>query len=128
MFPCGDVNHDSYMVPEIDLDPGKISMAMISEAAPNNPKDYYYAKGDPLYQQTTVQAFKDAGTEASSITDLVNHGVYFTTAVKCGKKNYAVQSSTALCNGRPSHVTVRAGGSILRSALRIFRRRERVAV
>jgi len=84
-FPCTDVKHESYVVPGIEFSPDEISIAMISEAAPANLDDYYYAKGNPLFQQTTVQAFKDAGVNASSIRDLVGQGVYFTTAIKCGK-------------------------------------------
>jgi uracil-DNA glycosylase len=67
---------------------------MISEAAPENPGDYYYAKEDPLFQQTTVQAFNDAGAEVKAIQDLLNMGVYFTTAVKCGKTGYGIKAST----------------------------------
>jgi hypothetical protein len=93
-FPCADVNHSSYVIPDIELSPDNISIAMISEAAPANFDDYYYAKGNPLFQQTTVQAFKDAGANASSIGDLVERGVYFTTAVKCGKTGYRIKSET----------------------------------
>lgn len=67
---------------------------MISESAPADPNDYYYASGDPLFQKTTVQAFRDAGVNVSSIMDLVKKGVYFTTAVKCGKTAYGIESST----------------------------------
>jgi hypothetical protein len=34
---------------------------MISEAAPADLADYYYTPGDSLFQQTTIQAFRDAG-------------------------------------------------------------------
>jgi uracil-DNA glycosylase len=67
---------------------------MISESAPADPNDYYYASGDPLFQKTTVQAFRDAGANVSSIMDLVEKGVYFTTAVKCGKTGYGIESTT----------------------------------
>jgi uracil-DNA glycosylase len=67
---------------------------MISEAAPENPNDYYYAGSKALFQQTTVQAFKDAGADVSSVRDILNLGVYLTTAVKCGKKGYGIQTST----------------------------------
>ncbi len=67
---------------------------MISEAAPAAPSDYYYARGDPLFQRTTVQAFNDAGVSVSSIRDIVGLGVYLTTAVKCGKTGYGLQAST----------------------------------
>jgi uracil-DNA glycosylase len=88
------VNHDLYLVPGIDLDPSQFSMVLISEAAPPDPADYYYAGGDPLFQQTTVQAFRDAGAEVDSIQDILDLGVYLTTAVKCGKTAYGIKAAT----------------------------------
>ena len=93
-FPCSDVKHDCYVVPGIKLNPEAIRIIMVSEAAPAAPDDYFYAKGTPLYQQTTVQAFNDAGANVSSITDLIARGVYFTTAVKCGKTDYGIATET----------------------------------
>jgi len=93
-FPCSDVNHGCYTVPDIEIEPKGISIVMISEAAPPDLDDYYYAGGDPLFQQTTVQAFKDAGVIVSSIQDLLDMGVYFTTAVKCGKTGYGIKAAT----------------------------------
>ena len=93
-FPCEDVKTDCYVVPNIDIKPENVSIIMISEAAPANPGDYYYAKGDSLFQQTTVQAFKDAGFNVSSIQDIPNLGVYLTTAAKCGKTGYGIKANT----------------------------------
>jgi uracil-DNA glycosylase len=93
-FPCADVKHDCYIVPSIDVKPEKVTIVMISEAAPVNRRDYYYAGRGSLFERTTVQAFDDAGTKVSSIKDLVALGVYFTTAVKCGKRGYSIQTST----------------------------------
>ena len=93
-FPCADVKHECYIVPDIDVKPDGISIVMISEAAPANPGDYYYAEGDSLFEQTTVQAFNEAGADVSSIQDILNLGVYLTTAVKCGKTGYGIKAST----------------------------------
>ncbi|MCK4515894.1 MAG: uracil-DNA glycosylase [Spirochaetaceae bacterium] len=93
-FPCSDVRHECYRVPNIDVNPEKISIVLISEAAPADPDDYYYAEGDPLFQQTTVQAFRDAGAEVESIQDILGIGVYLTTAVKCGKTGYNITAAT----------------------------------
>ena len=93
-FPCADVRHNCYIIPDVDVKPDNISMVMISEAAPANPEDYYYAKGEPLFQQTTVQAFNDAGADVSSIQDILDLGVYLTTAVKCGKTGYGIKAGT----------------------------------
>jgi uracil-DNA glycosylase len=93
-FPCGDVMHAGYIIPNIDVKLEAISIVMISEAAPANPGDYYYAGGETLFQQTTVQAFNDAGVNVSSIQEIVDLGVYLTTAVKCGKTGYGIKAST----------------------------------
>jgi uracil-DNA glycosylase len=93
-FPCADVKHECYLVPDLDVKPEAVSIVMISEAAPANPDDYYYAKGDSLFQQTTVQAFKDAGAHVSSVQDILDLGVYLTTAVKCGKTDYGIKAAT----------------------------------
>ncbi len=93
-FPCSDVRHAGYLVPDIDLDPAAIKIMLISEAAPEQRQDYYYAPGNPHFQQTTLQAFRDAGAPVGSIQDLLAMGVYLTTAVKCAKTGYGVQTAT----------------------------------
>jgi len=93
-FLCGDVDHDCYVIPDVDVKPDDISIVMISEAAPTNPGDYYYAEGNPLFEQTTVHAFNDAGADVSSIQDVLDLGVYLTTAVKCGKTGYGIKAGT----------------------------------
>jgi hypothetical protein len=93
-FPCVDVKHDRYIVPDLELQPEKVAIAMISEAAPADPGDYFYAPGDPLFAQTTVLAFSNAGAEISSLQDVLDLGVYLTTAVKCGKTGYGIKAGT----------------------------------
>lgn len=93
-FLCADVSHAGYVLPDIDVKPDNISIILISEAAPADPGDYYYAEGNPLFQQTTVEAFHDAGVNVSSIQDILDLGVYLTTAVKCGKIGYAIGTAT----------------------------------
>lgn len=93
-FPCDDVNHQGYVVPAVDINPQKVSIVLISEAAPASPADYYYADGEPLFEQTTVQAFKDAGAPVASMQDILDLGVYLTTAVKCAKTGYGIKTGT----------------------------------
>jgi uracil-DNA glycosylase len=93
-FPCIDVNNDSYIIPDVDVKPEDITVVLISEAAPVNLDDYYYAEGNPSFQQTTVQAFNDAGVNVSTIQDIINLGVYLTSAVKCGKTGYGIKANT----------------------------------
>jgi uracil-DNA glycosylase len=93
-FPCVDVRHEGYVAPDVNVKAGKVRIVMISEAAPANLEDYYYAKGEPLFEQTTVQAFRDAGADVSSMRDILDLGVYLTTAVKCGKTGYGIKAAT----------------------------------
>ncbi|MBN1535572.1 MAG: uracil-DNA glycosylase [Anaerolineales bacterium] len=93
-FPCGDVKHTGYSVPALDMDPASISIIMISEAAPEKPANGYYAGGEALFESTTLLAFQDAGAEVNTFRDILNLGVYFTTAVKCAKTGYGIQSTT----------------------------------
>jgi len=93
-FPCTDVRHEGYAVPDVALDPAAVSVVLISEAAPADPADGYYAPGEPLFAQTTVQAFRDAGASVSSIQEILGLGVYLTTAVKCAKTGYGIQTAT----------------------------------
>jgi hypothetical protein len=93
-FPCLDVRHENYYIPPIEVAPEKISMIMLSEASPENLEDHYYAADKPLFQQTTLQAFHSAGVQVGSFSELLAMGIYFTTAVKCGKIGYGIKTAT----------------------------------
>jgi uracil-DNA glycosylase len=93
-FPCSDVRHEGYRVPDIDVKPNAVSVILISEAAPANAGDHYYAQGNPLFAQTAVQAFNVAGFEVASLKEILKLGVYLTTAVKCSKTGYGIKAGT----------------------------------
>ncbi len=93
-FPCADVKHECHLVPDIALEPRKVRIVLVSEATPSDARDYYYADGQPLFQETTVQAFRDAGARVSSVRDILKSGVYLTTAVKCAKTGYSIKAAT----------------------------------
>jgi uracil-DNA glycosylase len=93
-FPCLDIRRASYLVPDIDIDLAKVSILLISEAAPENPADYYYAGESALFAQTTILAFQDSGAKVESVQDILGLGVYLTTAVKCGKTGYGIKIDT----------------------------------
>jgi uracil-DNA glycosylase len=93
-FPCLDTRRESYLVSGIDIDPAGVSILLISEAAPENPADYYYAGANALFAQTTLLAFQDAGSKVQSIQDILSLGVYLTTALKCGKTGYGIKTDT----------------------------------
>ena len=93
-YPCLDVRHEGYVVPEVAIDAEGISILMISEAAPAERKDYYYAGGDSAFERTTLEAFKEAGAEVSTFEQVLDLGVYLTSAVKCGKTGYGIKAGT----------------------------------
>ena len=78
-------------LPDCLLDPGKISVIMISEVPSQNPDEGFYSTtADPEYMRSTCGLFKAAGTSVKSIDDILNLGIYITTAVKSPKNSYAV--------------------------------------
>jgi uracil-DNA glycosylase len=93
-FPCSDVLHEAFIAPSIPADPGAVRMVMISECAPADPADWFFAKGTPLFAATTLQAFADAGTIVGSVAGLRELGVHLTTAVKCAKRSPVISRPT----------------------------------
>ena len=93
-FPCADVRHDCYRVPAIRLKPERVSVVLIAESASAEPGDDFYAGPQALYARTTVNIFNQAGAAVSSVRDIVDRGVYLTTAVKCAKRAAGLQTST----------------------------------
>ncbi|MGZ4397603.1 MAG: uracil-DNA glycosylase family protein [Gaiellaceae bacterium] len=106
---CGGVERGAHRLPELDLDPARIRIVMIAEAVPVDPHDWFYADGDPLFARTTLQAFREAGENVWSLGDLLDLGVYVTTAVKCGKSGAGVPTDA-----------VRACSQLLESELALF--------
>jgi uracil-DNA glycosylase len=93
-FPCKDIDTNSHTLPDTDINVENIKIMMITEAPPNNAADYFYSRVNPFYLQTTLQAFRDAGADVASMQDILDLGVYITTAIKCGKTQYAVSNET----------------------------------
>jgi len=93
-FPCADVRHTAYAVSHRVFEQAAIQIVLISEAAPADPTDGYYAHPPGLFLRTTLQAFRDAGADVQSLDDIVARGVYLTTAVKCAKLRTGLSSAT----------------------------------
>ena len=93
-FPCEDVNSEAYIIPNVEVNPERVSIVVISEAAPEKGEDHYYAGEDASFQQTSLQAFQAAGAHVDSFSDILDLGIYFTTAVKCGKTGYGIKAGS----------------------------------
>lgn len=92
-FKCSDVQIVKHF-PAVECEPRSIKMVMISESLPNDLNDYFYQPGNPMFLQTTNQAFADAGYVFHTVQDYLSAGIYLTTAIKCRKKGYLVSSET----------------------------------
>jgi hypothetical protein len=77
---CANVARDRHFVPAGPPNPDFVTIVMIAEAVPPDPADWL----------TTVEAFRDAGENVETLADVEALGVYLTTALKCGKTDYAV--------------------------------------
>lgn len=95
-FPCTDVDHKTFTVPGVQVEPSKISVVMITETSPRNPEDYFYARPDGLFARTTQLVFGLADSPIPSIDALLQKGIYLTTAVKCAKIGNAVSTDTVV--------------------------------
>ena len=93
-FSCSDIDKNAYILPDRDIDAENTKILMITEAPPNDKADYFYAEGNPFFLQTTLQAFRDAGADVNSMQDILEMGVYITTAIKCAKTQYAISNDT----------------------------------
>lgn len=93
-FSCVDVEHDRYTVPPGPPNPDEVTILMVAEAPPPDPRDWFYAGDDALYARTTVQAFRDAGEDVETVADVLALGVYLTTAVKCGKADGGISRAS----------------------------------
>lgn len=93
-FSCVDVDADRYTVPPGPAKLDEVTILMVAEVPPPDSRDWFYAGDEALFARTTVQAFRDAGENVDSIQDVLDLGVYLTTAVKCGKNDYAISTET----------------------------------
>lgn len=82
---------EKMQLPDIVLDTNKIQIVMISETVPSDSKDYFYSRMlDAEFMQTTIPILRDSGLDVNTIDDIVDCGIYITTAVKTPKDSYAI--------------------------------------
>ena len=93
-FRCLDVDYSLYSVPDVRITPDRMTIVVVSEAAAMRREDGFYASDRAAFAESTLEAFRDAGAGATSIGDLLLRGVYLTTAVKCAKTSYGLQTNT----------------------------------
>lgn len=99
-FPCEDVVPERFTIPPMEVDAQSIRCVLVSEAPAPDPAEDFHAPGEPFFLKTTAQAFAEAGFPISSMSDVLELGVYTTTAVKCGKIEYSIPTAAIkTCSG-----------------------------
>lgn len=85
------LNAQSMQFPNCAIDPETIEVIMISEVPPQNPDDGFYSTAPVSeYMKSTLGLFAAAGVNVGSIRDILDKGIYITTAVKSPKSSYTV--------------------------------------
>ncbi|MCL1795221.1 MAG: hypothetical protein FWG34_15340 [Oscillospiraceae bacterium] len=80
---------ESMQFPDCDIDPAKIKVIMINEVVPKNPDDWFYSETpDPENRRTAFGLFEGAGVTIKNMHDVLDLGIYITTALKTPKEGY----------------------------------------
>ena len=85
---------NSIYLNNIEIDPLTIKAIMINEVVPSDPLQDFYGLPDADYLKTTIPLFQGAGTEVTSVQDILKMGIYITNAVKTPKTEYAIEKSS----------------------------------
>ncbi len=85
---------DDIYLNNITIDPHTIQAIMINEVVPSDPLQDFYGSPDADYLKTTIPLLQGAGTQVTSIQDVLQKGIYITNAVKTPKTGYAVDKSS----------------------------------
>lgn len=73
-------------LPELVLDPETVRVVMLNEIVPADPaEDFYGSAPEPAYLESVFPLFREAGSGASSVEELLELGIYLTNAVKLPK-------------------------------------------
>lgn len=80
---------ESMQFPDCEIDPQSIKVIMVNEVVPRNPNDWFYSETtDPENRRTAFGLFKGAGVFVKSMGDVLDLGIYITTALKTPKDGY----------------------------------------
>ncbi len=88
-----NIDAKSLQLPDCEIDTGKIKVIMISEVPPQNPDDGFYSSAiQSQYLKSVLGLFEKANVNVKSMREILDLGIYITTAVKTPKTGYAVET------------------------------------
>ena len=80
---------ESMQFPDCEINPQSVKVIMINEVVPRNPDDWFYSESpDPENRRTAFGLFEGAGVTIKSMRDVLDIGIYITTALKTPKEGY----------------------------------------
>ena len=79
-------------LPDCEVAPETTRVMMINEVPPTDPaQGFYNTAADSDYMRSTLGLFHAAGVQVNSMQDILDFGIYITTAVKSPKTGYTVE-------------------------------------
>lgn len=82
-------------LPDVSIDVNEMKVIMISEVPPQNPEDYFYSNAaNPDFLLSTISLFESAGVKINNMNDIIDLGIYITTAVKHPKNEYTISTDS----------------------------------
>lgn len=84
--------HADVRLNDVDVAPEEIRAMLISEVAPGDPAQDFYAGGQ--YAADALAMLRRAGIEVQDLHDALRRGIYLTNAAKQPKQGYAVEKAT----------------------------------
>ena len=123
---------DALQLPDGELDPAGIQAIMINEVVPRNPEDWFYSETqDPENRRTAFGIFETAGVPVKSMSDVLDLGIYITTALKTPKEGYiadpaAIKAQLPLLEAElalfPNLKVIMLMGDVARKAMNLLAR------
>ena len=80
-------------LPDCPIDFPSVRAVMINEIVADTPEDDFYGSSShPRYMETALPLFHRAGVEVDSVSDILNLGIYITSAVKLPKETATIET------------------------------------
>ena len=90
-LPKMRLDESGLQLPDVQIETGMIQCIMINEVPPADREDGFYGgSAGADYMKTTLALFRDADVHVRDIRDILDRGIYITTAVKTPKLQYTV--------------------------------------
>ena len=88
-----DASGSNFYFNDVDVVPENIKAVLINEVVPQDPDNDFYGKQEGEYLSAAISLFYNAGIAVKTAKELLDLGIYITTAVKKPKSHTSVERS-----------------------------------